>query len=532
MGAHASALEKEIGPEHFPPNENYFGLINYGNTCYCNAVLQALYFCRPFREQVLSYRPISTKKHKVTSGHLKSNYSTPNGLSAPIINVNGPTAGPNVLGGGVGGGGGGATNTTHFGNENLLTCLNDLYMNIANQKKRTGSLHPKKFVARLRKDNESFDNYLQQDAHEFLNFLLNTIADILKSQKLREEQLLEESAMANSGSNSSSNKMGSNHHPNGSSTLPSSKKNNAKLTIAPPITNTTIGIGKSNAASTTQLLSTTDAPSLSNANNSSSLSNPNLPWISAAGGAGSSPGATSTQDSDASLPKPEPTTWIHDIFQGVLTSETVCLTCETVRRKDENFLDLSLDIVENNCSITHCLRNFSHTETLNSDHKFFCETCCSKQEASKRMMIKKLPQVLAIHLKRFKFQESLGRYTKLAYRVVYPMQLRIFNTSEECPNPDVLYELVGVVIHAGSTPNRGHYITMVRSSSVISGGPELWLLFDDDNIEKIDPAIMEEFFGQSSPEGVASAPGSTASKPSETAYILFYQTVANPSNQL
>ena len=93
----------------------------------------------------------------------------------------------------------------------------------------------------------------------------------------------------------------------------------------------------------------------------------------------------------------------------------------------------------------------------------------------------------------------------------------------------MLYELVGVVIHAGSTPNRGHYISMVKSSSVISGGPELWLLFDDDNIEKIDPVIMEEFFGQSGPDG-ATAPGSTASKPSETAYILFYQSVTSPPN--
>lgn len=25
-----------------------------------------------------------------------------------------------------------------------------------------------------------FDNYMQQDAHEFLNYLLNTIADILQ----------------------------------------------------------------------------------------------------------------------------------------------------------------------------------------------------------------------------------------------------------------------------------------------------------------------------------------------------------------
>ena len=27
---------------------------------------------------------------------------------------------------------------------------------------------------------ELFDNYMQQDAHEFLNYLLNTIADLLQ----------------------------------------------------------------------------------------------------------------------------------------------------------------------------------------------------------------------------------------------------------------------------------------------------------------------------------------------------------------
>ena len=27
---------------------------------------------------------------------------------------------------------------------------------------------------------ELFDNYMQQDAHEFLNYLLNTIGDLLK----------------------------------------------------------------------------------------------------------------------------------------------------------------------------------------------------------------------------------------------------------------------------------------------------------------------------------------------------------------
>jgi hypothetical protein len=44
------------------------------------------------------------------------------------------------------------------------------------------------------------------------------------------------------------------------------------------------------------------------------------------------------------------------------------------------------------------------------------------------MKIKKLPNILALHLKRFKYQESTGRYVKLGYRVVFPFELRLFNT--------------------------------------------------------------------------------------------------------
>ena len=54
-----------------------------------------------------------------------------------------------------------------------------------------------------------------------------------------------------------------------------------------------------------------------------------------------------------------------------------------VSSKDEDFLDLSVD-VEQNTSITHCLRGFSSTETLCSEQKYYCEVCCSKQEAQKR----------------------------------------------------------------------------------------------------------------------------------------------------
>ena len=76
---------------------------------------------------------------------------------------------------------------------------------------------------------------------------------------------------------------------------------------------------------------------------------------------------------------PEPT-WVHEIFQGILTSETRCLNCETVSSKDEDFFDLQVD-VDQNTSITHCLKCFSNTETLCSDNKFKCDNCSSYQEA-------------------------------------------------------------------------------------------------------------------------------------------------------
>uniref|UniRef100_A0A4W5MML0 Ubiquitin specific peptidase 12b n=1 Tax=Hucho hucho TaxID=62062 RepID=A0A4W5MML0_9TELE len=338
------SLEKEIGPEQFPVNEHYFGLVNFGNTCYCNSVLQALYFCRPFREKVLAYKVQPRRK------------------------------------------------------ESLLTCLSDLFNSIATQKKKVGVIPPKKFISRLRKENELFDNYMQQDAHEFLNYLLNTIADLLQEEKGQDRQ------------------------------------QNGKL-------------------------------------------------VQNGGGGGSSGTGGGEGEEGEKIQQ----TWVHEIFQGTLTNETRCLNCEAVSSKDEDFLDLSVD-VEQNTSITHCLRGFSNTETLCSEYKYYCEQCRSKQEAQKRMRVKKLPMILALHLKRFKYMDQLHRYTKLSYRVVFPLELRLFNTSGDATNPDRMYDLVAVVVHCG----RHRFI---------------WGI-------KIDAQAIEEFYGLTA----------DISKNSESGYILFYQS--------
>ncbi|KAH8416661.1 hypothetical protein KR222_005016 [Zaprionus bogoriensis] len=420
MGANVSQLEREIGSDLFPPNEHYFGLVNFGNTCYSNSVLQALYFCKPFREKVLEYKA-KNKRPK----------------------------------------------------ETLLSCLADLFYSIATQKKKVGSIAPKKFITRLRKEKEEFDNYMQQDAHEFLNFLINHINEIILAER-------------NTG------KAASNGNGNTATT--------AAATVPAAAAGAMKSNSTSNSSNSTSISMSNSTATNGNCSNSGSLSG----TTSVLDGTG---GLTATvtpivQQNGANT---EPT-WVHEIFQGILTSETRCLNCETVSSKDENFFDLQVD-VDQNTSITHCLRCFSNTETLCSDNKFKCDNCCSYQEAQKRMRVKKLPMILALHLKRFKYMEQFNRHIKVSHRVVFPLELRLFNTSDDAVNPDRLYDLTAVVIHCGSGPNRGHYISIVKSHG-------LWLLFDDDMVDKIEASTIEDFYGLTS----------DIHKSSETGYILFYQS--------
>ena len=196
------------------------------------------------------------------------------------------------------------------------------------------------------------------------------------------------------------------------------------------------------------------------------------------------------------------TSWVHGLFEGVLTSETRCLACETASQRDETFLDLSIDL-EEHTSVATCLRNFSKEEMLCEMNKFQCDTCGGLQEAEKRMRVKRLPKVLALHLKRFKMTDYYGNSTKLFHRVNYPSELRLFNTADDAGDPDRLYELYAVVIHVGPQAAQGHYVSVVRTKE---WG---WLLFDDELVEPVDEEYVNRFFG-----GKDGQP---------CAYVLFYQ---------
>ncbi|KAI8873796.1 cysteine proteinase [Ramicandelaber brevisporus] len=296
--------------------------------------------------------------------------------------------------------------------ESMFTALKDLFELISSQKKRNGSLSPNNFILKLKKENELFRSTMHQDAHEFLNYILNVIGDDITT--------IERNSKSNISNNDSNGG-------NDSATL--------------------------------------------NGNNSNSNNN-------------------------------NASTFIQQLFEGTLTNETRCLTCETVTSRDESFLDLSID-VEEHSSVTSCLRQFSASEMLCHKNKFFCDVCGGLQEAEKRMKIRKLPNVLALHLKRFKFQESIGRYVKLNSRVVFPCELRLPNTASGAADADRLYTLFAVVVHLGGGPHHGHYIVLVKSMGQ-------WLVFDDESVEPIDENDIPRYFGENPFAG--------------SGYVLFYES--------
>lgn len=87
-------------------------------------------------------------------------------------------------------------------------------------------------------------------------------------------------------------------------------------------------------------------------------------------------------------------------------------------------MNLSVDI-DKNVSLSYCLKKFSTKELLNLGDKFYCESCNTKQVATRQLMIKSRPKLLLIHLKRFKMNFQTMQHTKLTFRIPYPILLHI-----------------------------------------------------------------------------------------------------------
>lgn len=172
----------------------------------------------------------------------------------------------------------------------------------------------------------------------------------------------------------------------------------------------------------------------------------------------SSPTAASIPAARAAPSTPLPPSLIQHLFEGELTNLTRCLNCGSVSRRSETFFDLSLEC-EPDISLTYALSRFSSRESMAADEKYSCATCACKQEAIKSLHVSRFPRVLVAHLKRFRYDETEERFTKVNDRVTFPMDIRLrpdlgvhhnsHASGHEGEQEEKHYELTAVVVHIG-----------------------------------------------------------------------------------
>lgn len=175
---------------------------------------------------------------------------------------------------------------------------------------------------------------------------------------------------------------------------------------------------------------------------------------------------------------------LSSLFDGLLESAVTCQTCHRASITRDRYMDLSLDIQGKEIEdLRGALKHFTQTEILDKDNKVTCERCKTKRIVSKGLRLATAPTVLVCHLKRFAFN-IYGQTTRLSKFVEYPITLEIGDfmsrANQSKPPP---YELVGVLVHAGQSCERGHYLAFVKSGSS-------WYKANDEEVTLVDEEVV------------------------------------------
>lgn len=200
---------------------------------------------------------------------------------------------------------------------------------------------------------------------------------------------------------------------------------------------------------------------------------------------------------------------VTSVFGGMLQSEVRCLNCSMESKKHDPFLDLSLDIPEKcqsykklrdkdsgdesqkspPCNIFDCLTSFIEVEELAETELYYCNNCKSKQRSTKRFWIRRLPNVLCLHLKRFRWNNFFR--TKVDTSINFPVNaldmsqfvLSDIPDTRRSPTGTNLYDLAAVIVHHGSGVGSGHY-----TAFAVNDGQ--WFHFNDSTVRPTQPDIV------------------------------------------
>ena len=168
-------------------------------------------------------------------------------------------------------------------------------------------------------------------------------------------------------------------------------------------------------------------------------------------------------------------TMIQKQFRGEYAYVTTCQKCLKESIRPSHFYELDLPLAGNK-TIGECLADFLKIEKMTGDEKYYCESCCSKQDATRCCKLQELPPILNLQLNRFQFDMQLGRKKKLNSAIQYPEELDM----SEYLGADAKhakYCLTGVLMHMGPDANHGHYIAHIQDMETGN-----WFKFSDETV--------------------------------------------------
>ena len=208
--------------------------------------------------------------------------------------------------------------------------------------------------------------------------------------------------------------------------------------------------------------------------------------------------------------------FVQDVFGFKMCSQLIPRTCPHTSESACPSTSTSVE-VKGKTGLLASLDDWVQGEMLVGDNKYRCETCGEKHDTLKRACFLTTPNVLAIHCKRFDFDYNTLERIKIDTYFEFPMTFSIYPYTKEGvehPGPapqearvrgDYQYDLVGVVVHYGST-EFGHYYSFIKDRD--GGGGDGWVKFNDEELSSFPPSdIPKECYGR---------------KP-YSAYMLFYQ---------
>uniref|UniRef100_A0A1I7VQC1 Ubiquitin carboxyl-terminal hydrolase n=1 Tax=Loa loa TaxID=7209 RepID=A0A1I7VQC1_LOALO len=250
---------------------------------------------------------------------------------------------------------------------------------------------------------------------------------------------------------------------------------------------------------------------------------------------------------------------VTEVFDGRLSSVVKCLTCHHLSETYETFQDLSLSIPtreqlghiasysmnlnsenkKNNkeqeevdssgnsfwqwpswlggslfrsvyhylfgdlVSLNDALAAFFLPDDLCGENMYSCEKCAKLRNGVKICKIIDPPEILCIHLKRFRHELSYS--VKIRNKVTFPvhdLDLTPFIASFEKNKEPVLYDLVAFITHYGANAESGHYVAYCKNEM-----DDNWYEFDDTMVTRLEIADIL----------------------SKEAYVLFYQRQSTQS---